>query len=155
MRIMTQTEAAKALKCSQAYISKLTKEEKIKKYTKGKVDLDEILQYKHGMDTETTQVINDSPLGKNQMTYAQAKTAREAYSAKKAKLEVEEMEGKLIRVDEVKKDAETTARIVTTKLLAIPNKIAPQLVGLEASEIKSNITDAINEVLSELHRRAF
>lgn len=155
MRLVTQTEAAKHIKCSQTYVSRLAREGKIKRYKRGKVDLDELIRYKHGVDLEPPQDTSNTGVGKSQLTYAQAKTHREAYLAQKAKLEVEELMGKLVRKEDVIKDAQNTAAIVRTRLLAIPAKTAPYLVEKDVAEIKTILEEAITEALEELHRRQF
>ena len=158
MRLVTQTKAAKEVRRSQGYIAKLVKEAKIKRYKGGQVDLDEVVGYIHGVISSAPQNVDNeiaSTSSKGLMTYAQAKTAREAYAAKKAKLEVEELEGKLIRIEEVKKSAQNLAVIVQTKLLSLPSKLAPYCIGKDIAQIKTVLENGINEALDELNRREF
>ena len=156
MRLVTQTKAAKEVRRTQGYIAKLVKEEKIKRYKGGQVDLDEVVGYIHGVSSSAPQNVDSlSSSSKGLMTYAQAKTAKEAYAAKKAKLEVEELEGKLIRIEEVKKSDQNLAVIVQTKLLSLPSKLAPYCVGKDIAQIKTVLENGINEALDELNRREF
>lgn len=68
-------------------------------------------------------------------TFQQARTLREAYMARLAKLEFEEKSGKLVPSEAVKNEAFKTARIVRDNLLNIPDRVAGELAA-EANAFK-------------------
>lgn len=80
-------------------------------------------------------------------TFQQARTLREAYMARLAKLEFEEKSGKLVQVEAVKNEAFKVARIVRDNLLNIPDRVAGELAN-ETNQFK------IHQRLSHEIRRA-
>ncbi len=78
-------------------------------------------------------VLDDKPDGapSNQQptTFAQARLAREVFSAKLKKLEYETRIGKLVPTDEVSIKWFTLGRQIRDRLLGIPSKLAPQLAA--------------------------
>lgn len=67
--------------------------------------------------------------GPQAATFQQARTLREAYMARLAKLEYEEKTGSLVRADAVKNEAFRIARVVRDSLLNIPDRIAGDLAA--------------------------
>jgi hypothetical protein len=59
------------------------------------------------------------------MSLSRIKAMHEGYRAKKAKLEVEQLEGTLIDAGAVKDASFKQARLVRDTLLAVPNRLAP------------------------------
>src|SRR5215470_9819474 len=88
-------------------------------------------------------------------TLTEARIRKATADADRAELETEEMKGKLIRKDLV---ADALQRLVTnagTKLNGLGTKLASQLVGLPAPEIKDAIDNAVTEALTELNEFSF
>lgn len=84
-------------------------------------------------------------------TFQQARTLREAYMARLAKLEFDEKSGLLVKADAVKNEAFKTARIVRDGLLNIPDRIAAELAN-ETNQFKvhQRLTHEIRRVLEDL-----
>ncbi len=83
----------------------------------------------------------------------QVKTEHEELKMRKTELVVRHMEGKLHKADDVERIWTNMAAAVKSKLLSIPIKTAPQIVGIEdIPEIQKllvrEITEALNEVAS-------
>lgn len=84
-------------------------------------------------------------------TFQQARTLREAYMARLAKLEFEEKSGKLVHADAVKNEAFKTARMVRDNLLNIPDRVAGELAA-EANQFKvhQRLTLEIRRALEDM-----
>lgn len=80
-------------------------------------------------------------------TFQQARTLREAYMARLAKLEFDEKSGLLVKADAVKNEAFRVARIVRDNILNIPDRVAAELAN-ETNQFK------IHQRLTEELRRA-
>lgn len=66
-------------------------------------------------------------------------------------MEVAEKEGKLISIEEIRKENEYILTSFRNKTLGVPSRISPALLGLETiAEIKSILDDAMYELLTEL-----
>ncbi len=83
--------------------------------------------------------------------YTTARTAREHYLARLAKLDYEEKIGKLVDAEKVKRDAFDIARRVRDHLLNIPDRISAELVGItDQPTMHSVLTREITTALQEL-----
>jgi len=69
---------------------------------------------------------NPAPLGPS---YQQSRAIKEAYNAKLTRLQFEKESKKIISVDEVKISAFNVARMTRDRILNIPDRVIPQLVG--------------------------
>ena len=84
-------------------------------------------------------------------TFQQARTLREAYMARLAKLEFDEKSGLLVKAEAVKNEAFKTARIVRDGLLNIPDRIAAELAN-ETNHFKvhQRLTQEIRRALADM-----
>jgi len=91
-------------------------------------------------------VLNDKPeavpTGRQPATFAQARLAREVFSAKLKKLEYETRIGKLVPTDEVSIKWYTLGRQIRDRLLGMPSKLAPQLAAETDARRVREILDA-------------
>lgn len=159
MSSVTQAEYARIKGWSKQYVNRLVQQGKIT-LVNGKVDIDAADQAlaqhadparatgsdpdaqsaTHNQSSQSFSNTGNSGPG-NTVDFATARTMREAYKAKLAKLEYEEKVGKLIDAENVKAEAFRTGRIVRDAMLMIPQRV---------QEMLATITDAheIGEVLS-------
>ncbi len=84
-------------------------------------------------------------------SYQQSRAIKEAYGAKLLRLQFEKESKKLISVDDVKVVAFNTARMTRDRILNIPDRVIPQLVGktniFEMKEIlKAELVKALEEL---------
>jgi len=80
-----------------------------------------------------------------------AERARLAHhQANKAALEAKALIGALVPVEEVADVVGEEYANVRAKLLSLPSKVAPSLVGLTTREIKAELDDLVREALTEL-----
>ena len=80
-------------------------------------------------------------------TFTAARALREVYMAKRAKLEYERAEGKLVAVEEVDSLAFESARAIRDRLLALPARLAPVLFAArDISECHRLLEEAMREV---------
>lgn len=105
---------------------------------------------------------NDEPMtfsGGNQRNigeqYNKAKLAKETYTAKLKEIEYKKARGELLEIDEVKADARRIAEDVRGKLLAIPQKLAQQIVDKSPREAQRMLEESINKALTALHKSRF
>lgn len=84
-------------------------------------------------------------------TFQQARTLREAYMARLAKLEFDEKSGLLVKADAVKNEAFRVARIVRDSLLNIPDRVAGELAN-ETNQFKihQRLTEEIRRALEDM-----
>lgn len=96
----------------------------------------------------------DQPVARDEpktATFQQARTLREAYMARLAKLEFDEKSGLLVRADAVKNEAFKVARTVRDNMLNIPDRIAAELAN-ETNQFKvhQRLTAEIRRALEDL-----
>ena len=94
---------------------------------------------------------NSAPYSLSGPSYQQSRAIKEAYSAKLIRLQFEKESKKLISVDEVKVTAFNAARMTRDRILNIPDRVIPQLVGktniFEMKEIlKAELVKALEEL---------
>lgn len=84
-------------------------------------------------------------------TFQQARTLREAYMARLARLEFEEKSKQVVRVEAVKNEAFKVARTVRDNLLNIPDRIAAELAN-ETNQFKvhQRLTHEIRRALEDM-----
>jgi len=84
-------------------------------------------------------------------SYAQSRAIKEAYLARLKKLEYERELGALVDADQVRRDGYAAGKLVQSKMLAIPDRLAGQLAGMtEVAAIKRVLIDEIRYALSEV-----
>jgi len=94
---------------------------------------------------------NSAPHSLSGPSYQQSRAIKEAYSAKLIRLQFEKESKKLISVDDVKVTAFNAARMTRDRILNIPDRVIPQLVGktniFEMKEIlKAELIKALEEL---------
>lgn len=94
---------------------------------------------------------NSIPSTASGPSYQQSRAIKEAYGAKLLRLQFEKESKKLIPVDEVKIAAFNAARMTRDRILNIPDRVIPQLVGktniFEMKEIlKAELVKALEEL---------
>ncbi len=84
-------------------------------------------------------------------TFQQARTLREAYMARLARLEFEEKSKQLVRTEAVKNEAFKIARVVRDNLLNIPDRVAAELAN-ETNQFKvhQRLTHEIRRALEDM-----
>lgn len=160
MALITQAAFSRQIGVSKPYIHKLVKKGIIR-LRNGKVDTEQALAaMKANADPanllrgETqTEVI---PAGGNAVggvDFVTARTMREAFKAKLAKLEYEEKSGKLTDAARVKNDAFKAGRIIRDELLAIPDRLADVLAEEDdPGTVGKLLQDELEAILNELSR---
>ena len=94
---------------------------------------------------------NSAPNNLSGPSYQQSRAIKEAYGAKLLRLQFEKESKKLISVDDVKVAAFNAARMTRDRILNIPDRVIPQLVGktniFEMKEIlKTELVKALEEL---------
>ena len=85
------------------------------------------------------------------VTYQKSRANKELFEALLKKLEYEERSGKLVDISKMEVDAFTAARVARDKLLAIPDRVAPILVGItDIHELKEVLRKEIITSLQNL-----
>lgn len=87
----------------------------------------------------------------DKISYHRSRAIREDYNAKLTHLQFERESGKLIPIEEVRTSAFNAGRRVRDRLLNIPDRVAPQLVGKASIfEIKNILKSELTKILEEL-----
>ena len=85
------------------------------------------------------------------VSYQKSRANKELFEALLKKLEYEERSGKLVEISKMEVDAFTAARVARDKLLAIPDRVAPTLVGItDIHELKEVLRKEIITSLQNL-----
>jgi len=100
---------------------------------------------------------NSAPSSLSGPSYQQSRAIKEAYGAKLLRLQFEKESKKLISIDDVKVSAFNAARMTRDRILNIPDRVIPQLVGktniFEMKEIlKAELIKALEE-LSKINEK--
>lgn len=102
-------------------------------------------KYRSGEETDAPLESNDEPVAglDGSATLAQATRAEKIFKAQKACLEVEELQGLLVRKEEVYRQLYQFGNIIKSSLQAIPDRITDELISLSSDR------DAFYRLLSE------
>ncbi len=159
MALISQAEFARQQGWSRPYVSKLVKKGVIR-LKKGKVDTRQALAAIKSSAEPSTVLRQDQPAEvipakpdstQGAVDFVTARTMREAFRAKLAKLEYEQKAGQLTDADKVRNDAFRTGRMIRSELFAIPARMADVLAAEEdPSKIRSLLTDEIEVILNRL-----
>ncbi|MHA1540039.1 MAG: hypothetical protein ACTSXQ_06160 [Alphaproteobacteria bacterium] len=85
--------------------------------------------------------------------YQQSKTVKATYEAKLEKLKYEKEIGKLVSADQVHLDAFNTGRVTRERVLNIPDRVIPMLIGkTDLKEMKEILRTELTKALEELTR---
>lgn len=102
-------------------------------------------------DNDNVQI--RQPMGAN---YQQGRAVKEIYQAKLTRLQYEKESKKVMPVDEVRVIAFNTGRVIRDRMLNIPDRVIPQLIGrTDAFAMKEILTKEINKALEELAKNEF
>ena len=83
--------------------------------------------------------------------YNEARAKREYHNARIAEMEERKLAGELAEVALFDATLQKLAANVRAKLISLPSKVAPSLVGLETvAEIEAELSSAVWEALAEL-----
>ncbi|MBU6141384.1 MAG: hypothetical protein KGP29_07540 [Proteobacteria bacterium] len=86
-------------------------------------------------------------------SYQQSRAIKEAYGAKLLRLQFEKESKKLISIDDVKVSAFNAARMTRDRILNIPDRVIPQLVGkTNIFEMKEILKTELIKALEELSK---
>ena len=160
MALLSQSEFAKQQGWSRQYVSKLVKSGKIK-LINGKVDAEAALRAVSAQAEPSTalrnqpsrkEILPTAPTDSRQaVDFVTARTMREAFKAKMAKIEYEKEMGKLTDAARVKEDAFRAGRIVRDALLGIPDRQADVLAAeTDPARVRQLLMDELEAILKEL-----
>ncbi|MBR0075126.1 MAG: hypothetical protein IJP96_05190 [Synergistaceae bacterium] len=135
--IVTATEAAMFLKMPQRTFVRKVNEGILPKNVAGGYMLGEVVEAHYQKMASTESLIA-------------ANTRLAIAKADLKELELEEYKGNLIRVSEVKRQFAENIMNAKSKFLAIPKKLALELVGQDANVIEAKLKQEIYSALKEL-----
>jgi len=96
---------------------------------------------------------NSIPSAASGPSYQQSRAIKEAYGAKLLRLQFEKESKKLISIDDVKVSAFNAARMTRDRILNIPDRVIPQLVGkTNIFEMKEILKTELIKALEELSK---
>mgnify|MGYP003328442712 CR=1 FL=1 len=147
---------------TEGAVRKAIKSARISKKANGKIDPDladrqwskntDPAQIKKAEEKEATKEVSSNPLSVGP-SYQQSRAIKEAYNAKLTRLQFEKESKKLISVDEVKISAFNAARMTRDRMLNIPDRVIPALVGkTDIFEMKEILKIEIVKALEELSK---
>jgi len=158
MALMSQAEFARQQGFTRGYVTKLIKKGIIR-LSNGKVDSNQAQQAMKANADPVSLIRSDqttelAPTQPGAVDFVTARTMREAFRAKMAKLEYEEKSGTLTDAAKVKQDAFKAGRIIRDELLAIPDRLADVLAAEDdPRKVKALLHDELEAILKEMAGR--
>ena len=136
-QVVSAPEAAAFLKLPERTFNRLVENGVIPKNDYGEYILGEVVEsyWRNQFDTEGLKA------AQTRLTTAQAEIKE---------LELAEMRGEMHRASVIQKIWAERNVNIKSRLLAIPSKIAPELIGQDLPGVMAKLKDAICEVLNEL-----
>lgn len=173
--LVSQAELARRLGVSRQYISKLVKEGKLELVGR-KLDAEASMAVLEGLSDPARprktsfasapparEVVPEQPAPasdpegaiikgeKRAPTFAEAKTMKEVYLAKMARLKFEEEAGRFLEKAEVERRAQEVGMVVRQNLLSLPSRLMDQLAAeSDPREINALLEGEVREVLKML-----
>lgn len=166
--LITQAEYARRRDVSRQYIHRLVTQGKIPTDELKRIDpdvadavlaqladparrLNDMPEDTDGLPAESYETETPAePAGNGHASFAKFRSAREAYQAKLAQLDYEERAGKLVRKEDIEREAYDAARLIRDRFLAVPQEIAGTLVGMtDEKEIIQYLRGKIRDALME------
>lgn len=142
---------------SDGAVRKAIKQGRITKTKSGKID-PQIADKQWQINTNPAQIkevkqqeFNNSNSSISGPSYQQSRAVKEAYNAKLTRLQFEKESKKLILADEVKISAFNCARMTRDRILNIPDRVIPLLVGkTDIHQMKEILRKELIKALEEL-----
>lgn len=169
--LITQAEYARRRDVSRQYIHRLVTQGKIPTDDLKRID-PEIADAVLAQLSDPARRLNDMPedpdnvavddqdpatetTGNGHASFARFRSAREGYQAQLAKLDYEERAGKLVRKEEIDREAFEAARLIRDRFLALPQELAGTLVGMTDEKeiikyLRAKIRDALMDVSNDV-----
>lgn len=110
-------------------------------------------KHRRGKDEPMQAMANDAGAENSGRgpSYAQSRAIREAYAARLEKIAYEKETGKLVNADAARVAIFNTARKARDMLMAVPDRVAPLVVGqMDAHEIHRILTDEVRRIAAEI-----
>lgn len=158
MALISQAEFSRQIGVSKPYIHKLVKKGIIK-LRNGKVDTEQAMEAMKA-NADPANLLREEnppeviPAGGNaagSVDFITARTMREAFKEKLAKLEYEEKSKKLTDASKVRNDAFKAGRIIRDELLAIPDRLADVLAAEDdPGSVRQIIFEELEKVLQRI-----
>ena len=160
---VTQAEFARQNGWSRQYVSKLVQQGRIevkggridpvaaKKAIEELAEPSTVLRKKADSQGETTGHSSYPMDSRKAVDFASARTMREAFRAKMAKLEYEEKAGKLTDASKVREDAFRAGRIIRDALLGMPDRLSDILAAEDdPAKIANLLQEELESVLGDM-----
>ena len=97
------------------------------------------------------QMAQNAGKGDVALTYQRSRASKEFYEFQIKKLEYEEMKGKLVDLATMEKEAYTAARVARDKLLSMPDRLGPHMLGKsDLQEVEDIIRKEVTAALDNL-----
>ena len=84
--------------------------------------------------------------------YHRSRAKREAHKAKLAELDERQRKRELLEAAEVRREADTAARMVRNAFLALPDRVSSMLVGLPEDKILEALRSEVRDTLVSLSK---
>ena len=154
--LMTQSEYARHRGKSRQYINRMAKAG-VLVVRGGRIDVaasDAVLDDRPEPVSERV-VAGPPEVAPTGATFAQAKTADMVFKAKLRKMEYDLRMGKLVEAEKVTMRWSTIARLITDRILAWPNRLAPELTPITDERLMRDtmmreVRTLINEIKTDV-----
>lgn len=84
--------------------------------------------------------------------YHRSRAKREAHKAKLAELDERQRKRELIEASEVRREADSAARMVRNAFLALPERLSSMLVGLPEDRVREALRQEVRDTLVSLSK---
>lgn len=141
-KYISSSDLAKVLRLTTQRVNQLAKEQILKREADGKFDLSDAVVKYFTFKFKTDEEIN----------YARQHARLEKAKADMAEIELAEHEGSLLHAAEVEQAMASMILNCKSRLLSIPSKCSPRIIGQKSLAIVSDILrKEVYQALSELH----
>ena len=160
---LTQAEFARQNGWSRQYVNKLVKQGRIevkggridpvaaKKAIEELAEPSTVLRQSNPSQGEVIASTSYPVDNRKAVDFASARTMREAFRAKMAKMEYEEKAGKLTDASKVREDAFRAGRIIRDALLGIPDRLADILAAeQDPRQVRQLLDEELEIILTDM-----
>ena len=144
----SQTDVANEIGCTQQRVSQLVKDRIIKPRKDRKIHIPQAKEaYLAHVNISQQRDLNKTPtdpkkketIAEQTERYHKARADREVAEAELAQLELKKKKGELINAEDTKKTIIDVCRTTRDRLLAIPRRVAPMVVGVDDERKAANL----------------
>lgn len=142
---VSQSEFARRVGCTRQSVADALKSGRIQAEADGKLD------WAQGKRAWEQNVDRGQQRGnKSDEKWQEARTRRERAEADMAEIDLKKMQRSVVSVEEAQKEFFECSRLIRDRILQIPKRLAPMLIGLNERQVANKLQDELTLALTAL-----